>query len=112
MSNLSIETGFEKNRRANLAIAFTAILLIAQLLAAAHYHRGAGATEYSASIASSLDNGLCALCLLNHYSPTVSAVAPLPNRPTIVEHIDLYAAQSWPLYSFCSYLPGRAPPLA
>ncbi len=94
----------------NLAGTLAAILLVAQCLAAAHYHPRQNGSRYSASVAASFDDGLCALCLLHHYSPTSSAAAHFLIPPTVIDRVDLYAAQSWPLYSFNSYLSGRSPP--
>jgi hypothetical protein len=85
------------------------ILLVAQCLAVAHYHpRQSNSLRCSA--AASPSDGLCALCLFHQYSPTLSAAAPFPFSPTVSDDIELYAAQSWPLYAFNSYLPGRSPP--
>jgi hypothetical protein len=91
------------------ARAIAAILLVAQFLAVAHYHPRQSAQCYSASAALSPNDGLCALCLFHHYSPTVSA-ALFPIPPVMIGHPDLFSAQCWPLYSFNSYLSGRSPP--
>jgi len=93
-----------------LAGALAATLLVAQCLAVAHYHPRESTSRYSASAVVSLDDGLCALCLFHQYSPTIAATAPFPVQPSAIDHFDLYAAQSWPLYAFNSYLSGRSPP--
>lgn len=95
-----------ERRAANV---LAAILLVAQCLAVAHFHPRQSTSLYS-SDARNVDSGLCALCLFHQYSPTLSAAAPFPFSPTMIDHIDLYAAQSWPLYAFNSYLSGRSPP--
>jgi hypothetical protein len=95
-----------------LARALAAILLVAQLLAAAHYHSRQSSSRYSAPVAISLDDGLCTLCLFHHYSSAASAAVALPFKPAVIERIALYTAQSWPLYSFNSYLSGRSPPVS
>jgi hypothetical protein len=87
-----------------------AILLIAQLLAVAHYHLLQSTSRSSASLTANFDDGLCALCLFHNYSPSASTAGLFPIAPTLVGRIDHYAAQSWPLYSFNSYLSGRSPP--
>jgi hypothetical protein len=97
--------------RRNLAVLFAVVLLIAQGLSAAHYHPRPGACDYSALAGISSDGGMCALCLFHCYSPPLLTAALFPVPPAIVAHIDLYTAETWPLYSFNSYLPGRAPPL-
>jgi hypothetical protein len=89
-----------------------AVLLVAQLLAVAHYHTRQSASRYSAPVAISLDDGLCTLCLFHHYSSAASPTTALPFAPAVFERVDLYAAQSWPLYSFNSYLSGRSPPVS
>jgi len=103
-----MEVRFEKRSFARTGGAcIAAILLVAQCLAVAHYHPKQSTSLYSSA---SLDDSLCALCLFHQYSPTVAAAAPLPFSSTVVGHIELYAAQSWPLYAFNSYLSGRSPP--
>jgi hypothetical protein len=86
-----------------------AILLTAQCLAVAHYHP-TQSISFRSSATVSVDNGLCSLCLLHQYSPTLVVVPFFPHSSTVVGHIELYAAQSWPLYAFNSYLSGRSPP--
>ena len=92
-----------------LMAALVVLLLVAQCLAVAHYHPKQS-TSLCSSAAASLDDGLCTLCLFHQYAPTVATAAPVPFSPTMIGHIDLYAAQSWPLYAFNSYLLGRSPP--
>jgi hypothetical protein len=92
-----------------LVAVFTAVLIVAQCLAVAHFHPRPSTSLYSSG-AATLNDGLCALCLFHQYSPTLSAAASFPFSPSVIDHIDLYAAQSWPLYAFNSYLSGRSPP--
>jgi hypothetical protein len=90
-------------------VALAAFLLMAQCLAAAHFHPRQRASLHS-SVAVSLDDGLCALCLLHQHSPAVTASPAIAFSRTAIDRFELYAAQSWPLYAFNSYLSGRSPP--
>jgi hypothetical protein len=105
-----MEARFKKRCPARAGTALlAAILLIAQCVAVAHYHPRQN-LSFCSSGAVSLDNGLCSLCLMHQYSPPLAAAPFFPCSPTIIGHIELYAAQSWPLYAFSSYLSGRSPP--
>jgi hypothetical protein len=105
-----MEARFEKRYPARPGTAFlAAILLITQCAAVAHYHPKQS-LSFCSSAAVSLDNGLCSLCLFHQYAPTLVVVAFFPCSSTLIGHIELYAAQSWPLYAFSSYLSGRSPP--
>jgi hypothetical protein len=94
----------------SVSFALAAILLLAQCLTVAHYHPRQSTSRYSSTTAS-LDDALCALCLFHQYSPGVSSAVPSLLSPGRIGPIDLYAAQSWPLYAFNSYLLGRSPPV-
>ena len=105
-----VDVRFEKRGVAVTGRAWlAAILLVAQCLAVAHYHVRPD-NSLRSSAAAGLDTGLCALCLFHQNSPTAAAPAPLPSSLAVVGETDLYAAQSWPLYAFNSYLSGRSPP--
>jgi hypothetical protein len=94
----------------NISRALTVVVLIAQLFAITHYHFRLSASQYSATVTIGLDDGVCALCLFHNCSASTVTTSRFPIALTVIGHIDLYAAQSWPLYSFNSYLPGRSPP--
>ena len=98
-------------RRAKAASILALILFVTQCLAVAHYHPSQAASFHS-GVTVSLDSGLCGLCLFHHYSPLAGAVISSPFVLTILDRIDLYAAETWPLYAFNSYLSGRSPPAA
>jgi hypothetical protein len=105
-----MEARFKKRYHARSGTALlAAILLSAQCLAVAHYHPRQS-LSFRSSATVSLDNGLCSLCLFHQYSLTLVVVPFFPHSPTVIGHIELYAAQSWPLYAFNSYLSGRSPP--
>ena len=98
--------------RRRLVTAVATTLLIAQCLAVAHFHPKLS-SSIRPSTGGTLDEGsLCALCLFHQYSPGASSAAPSLLSSLPIGQIDLYAAQSWPLYTFNSYLPGRSPPVA
>lgn len=108
MTHPQLETsgpGFQRM----LAACFAAIVLVAQCSAVAHYHPLQRTSIHTAQ-AAALDDGLCALCLFHQQSSGLSPTVPLLSSPANIGAIDLYSAQSWPLYSFNSYLLGRSPP--
>jgi len=94
-----------------LATVFAVILVVAQCLAVAHYHTRPTVSRFSSATVIADDGGLCALCLFHQYSPGLWFTTPVLFTPTTVGNLDLYAAQSWPLYAFNSYLSGRSPPV-
>jgi hypothetical protein len=95
-----------------LAAALAAILVVAQCLAVTHYHSRPSSSIHSSDKANFDDGGLCALCLFHQYSPGFSPATYLLFSPGTIASIDLYSAESWPLYTFNSYLSGRSPPAA
>jgi len=97
--------------RPTLAAVLATLLVLAQCLAVAHYHTRPATSRYSPVTVVLDDGSLCALCLFHQYSPSLWSTAPILFTSTSVGNVDLYAAQSWPLYAFNSYLLGRAPPL-
>jgi hypothetical protein len=94
----------------NRTVALAAVVLMAQSLAVSHYHPREAVSRFAASVTTTYDDGLCGLCLFQQHSPSMSGAALFLVAPTLIERIALYAAQSWPLYSFSSYLSGRSPP--
>jgi hypothetical protein len=94
----------------SLAAVVASLLLVAQCLAVAHYHPTQNTSIHSTR-AANLDNGtLCALCFFHQHSNSVSSTTSFFSTRQIATYNDLYAAQSWPLYAFNSYLSGRSPP--
>jgi len=93
-----------------IAIVVAVILLFAESLAAAHYHPLPTGPKYSVNAAASVADVLCPICLFHFQSPTVFAATPYLMAPVLFKRIALFAAQSWPLFSYSSYLSGRAPP--
>ena len=109
MTHSQLQTSRRGPRRIPAA-SFAVIMLVAQCLAVAHYHPLQTSSIHPAAPASLDNSGLCALCLFHQYSPGLSPAVTLLLSPTKLGAIDLYSAQSWPLYSFNSYLSGRSPP--
>jgi hypothetical protein len=91
---------------ANLAIAL--LLLIAQSVAAAHYHQQGFRHNYAQSLQG--DDGLCSLCLFHYHAPANPGTPHLGAAPTLAVGrlaarvlVRLYAAPAVFLFS-------RAPP--
>jgi len=108
-----MQTGINKKApqvRSRIAIFVAVVLLCAQSLAAAHYHSIPTAPKYSATGIASVADVLCPICLFHFQSPTVFAATSSLTAPILFKRIALFAAQSWPLFSYSSYLFGRAPP--
>lgn len=99
-------------RQRRLTTALATVLVIAQSLAVAHFHPKQSNAIHNSTGATLVEDGLCTLCLFHQYSPGASSAAPSLLSSIGLGQLDLYAAQSWPLYTFNSYLPGRSPPLA
>jgi hypothetical protein len=87
-----------------------AILLLAQTVGVAHFHPLPGQKKYAANAIVSVDDGLCALCLVRFHSPAALVVAPNPTAPMLAETKALFAASTEPHSSYRSHRLGRAPP--
>jgi hypothetical protein len=87
-----------------------AILLLAQTVGVAHFHPLPSQHKYVTNAAVSVDDGLCALCLVRFHSPAALIVVPHPAAPIMVEVTALGAASMEPLSSYRSHRFGRAPP--
>ena len=108
-----MQTGLNKKvprLRSRIAIFVAVVLLFAQSLAVAHHHPVPTEPKYSVNAAASVADVLCPICLFHFQSPPVFAATPSPAAPVMSKRIALFAAQSWPLFSYNSYLSGRAPP--
>jgi hypothetical protein len=91
---------------ANLAIAL--LLLIAQSVAAAHYHRKDFRHSYAQSVQG--DDGLCSLCLFHYHAPA-NPGTPLSSGAPIVAIERLTAPVLVRLYEGPAiFLFSRAPP--
>jgi len=86
------------------------LILFAQVLAAAHFHRFPSSREYLTKPAVSVDNGLCAVCLLRFHSPSALIASPAPEPPAPAKRVLVRAAGEAPHRAFTSQVFGRAPP--
>jgi hypothetical protein len=98
-----------RNER-RIAALTAALILFVQVLAAAHIHSFPSSREYLTKAAVSVDDGLCAICLLRFHSPIVFVALPAPRAPLIVKPIVVQTIASAPLVAFSSHIFGRAPP--
>jgi len=87
-----------------------AILLLAQTVGIAHFHPLPSQNKYLASAAVSVDDGLCALCLVRFHSPAAFVAAPHPMAPALADLATPCATSAAPRSSYRSHLFGRAPP--
>jgi hypothetical protein len=87
-----------------------AILFLAQTLGIAHFHPLPSQHKFVTKAAVSVDDGLCALCLVRFHSPSALVVAPHPTAPMLAEMNALTAASTEPHSSYRSHRLGRAPP--
>ncbi len=98
--------------RQSLSFSLAVLLLVVQCFASAHLHPRQCRSVYGSAVTDLTDGGWCALCSFHQYSPALSPNAPILAVGAVIGSVELYAAQSWPLYAFNSYLSGRSPPLA
>ena len=87
-----------------------AILLLAQTVGVAHFHPLPSQHKYVSNAAVSVEDGLCALCLVRFHSPAALIVAPHPTAPMLAELTAPFAASMEPRSSYRSHRFGRAPP--
>ena len=87
-----------------------AILLLAQTVGVAHFHPLPSQQKYVTNAAVSVDDGLCALCLVRFHSPAALVVAPHPTAPMLVEVTAPGAASDGAAFfvSIASLRPGSA----
>ncbi len=86
------------------------VLVLAQLLSAAHFHPLAGQIKYSAGAVAAVDDGLCAACLLHFNSPYAFTVIPTLDTLLWSRRVVACAAQPRLFSAYRSSLFGRAPP--
>jgi hypothetical protein len=94
----------------SIAAISAAILLLAQTVGVAHFHPLPSQHKYLTSAAVSVEDGLCALCLVRFHSPAALIVAPHPTAPVLAELTVGCAASTEPRSSYRSHRFGRAPP--
>jgi hypothetical protein len=87
-----------------------AILLLAQTVGIAHFHPLPSRHKYVTNAAVSVDDGLCALCLVRFHSPAAVIVAPRPAAPMLAVVTAPFAVSMEPRCSYRSHRFGRAPP--
>jgi hypothetical protein len=85
------------------------VLLLAQTAGAAHLHPLPSAETY-ATPAATVDNGLCALCLVRLHSPLAFLIAPRPAAPFAERWSPRRPARLAPRVAYRAHLFGRAPP--
>jgi len=95
--------------RRGLALAAGVILMLAQSLAAAHYHPF-GIAEHPTIAAASAPDTLCSLCLHQQHAPSVTTARLPLAGPLDVRHRDSNDLCSALESTFDSHLFGRAPP--
>ena len=100
---------YQRARRGAASLA-VAVLILAQLLSAAHFHPFAGQHRYSASSVAAVDDGLCAQCLLHFNTPYAFAALPALGAPLWSQPVGVAALQPRLFASYRSSLFGRAPP--
>lgn len=102
-------TGTRSAWRRGLTLAVGALLLLAQSLAAAHYHP-VPSTQHPSIASAAAPDTLCALCLHHNHAPSVSA-APSPlAAPSDIGRRDSNDFCFALMSSLDSHLFGRAPP--
>jgi len=96
--------------RRSVAAAVAALLLAAQLVAAAHVHPWALVNTVSKDAQLSASDALCPICLFHAQTPATTANAPILARPLSIHRFFAVATLS---RLFCAPKPqlfGRAPP--
>src|SRR5208282_1162044 len=100
---------YQRARRGTASLA-AVVLILAQLLSAAHFHPFAGQQKYSASSVAAVDDGLCAECLLYFNTPYAFAALPALGAPLWSQPVGVPAVQPRLFAPYRSNLFGRAPP--
>lgn len=95
-----------------VAVFGAALILVSQLIGAAHFHEGAVSRNVVAAAQLTTYEGLCPLCQLALHSPgSVAATATIAREPAIAETVFLIAPRRSvsPVFSTARV---RAPPIA
>ncbi len=85
-------------------------LLVAQTIAAAHFHPVSSRQQVSASNATGLGDSSCAICATHLHSPATFVGGPTLDTPTVLEGWVVVAVSGGPLSVYPSQYFGRAPP--
>ncbi|MGH7778622.1 MAG: hypothetical protein ACREQR_02180 [Candidatus Binataceae bacterium] len=86
------------------------LLVVVQLLGAAHFHPPVGAKAVAQSSSSAANPDLCPICLHHCHTPSALAAAPALGHTIVVLKPRSFAARSFVPFEFNSPLFGRAPP--
>jgi hypothetical protein len=87
-----------------------ALLVVVQLLGAAHFHPPAGAKAIAQSSSSAAQPDLCPICLHHCHTPSALAATPAFGCPIAIVEPRIVAARPLIPFEFPSLLFGRAPP--
>ncbi|MFZ1889999.1 MAG: hypothetical protein WAU33_18400 [Candidatus Binataceae bacterium] len=88
-----------------------ALLVVVQLLGAAHFHPPVGAKATAQSSSSAVEPDLCPICLHHCHTPSALAAAPAFGHPITIVEPRIVAARPLVPFEFESLLFGRAPPV-
>ncbi|HUY38136.1 MAG TPA: hypothetical protein VMV13_04865 [Candidatus Binataceae bacterium] len=86
-----------------------ALLVVVQLLGAAHFHPPVGA-KAAAQSSSSAEPDLCPICLHHCHTPSALVATPTFGHPLAIVEARITAARPLVPFEFESLLFGRAPP--
>lgn len=87
-----------------------ALLVVVQLLGAAHFHPPAGAKATAQNASSAVEPDLCPICLHHCHTPSALSATPAFGHPIAIVESRIVAAQPLVPFEFESLLFGRAPP--
>lgn len=87
-----------------------ALLVVVQLLGAAHFHSPAGAQITAQSSSSAVAPDLCPICLHHCHAPSALAATLALGYPLAIVEARSNAARPLIPFEFCSLLFGRTPP--
>jgi hypothetical protein len=85
-------------------------LLLAQTLAAAHFHRTSAQRELSAGDAAGVADSSCPICAAHLNTSAPAPAVPALNAPTIADKLVPHLMQLAPRSTFLQSCFGRAPP--
>ncbi|MGC1678034.1 MAG: hypothetical protein WA740_10940 [Candidatus Binataceae bacterium] len=87
-----------------------ALLVVVQLLGAAHFHSPAGPKATAQNSSSAAEPDLCPICLHHCHTPSALATAPAFGHPLAIVEARVTTARPLVPFEFESRLFGRAPP--